>query len=236
MPRLFTPDDPTILRIHECLGKLLGLWNAAPKGSGFITGALPPDTPEEPFNSVSREQISAFLEVAFWSSLAPNEGRSVQFGAILEPALYPQVPLNLMPFTEPIPFEEGQVAKLAPALPPGHSFVVSVSEGRLVVRGFASPAIEKAMCSVVVTVREPGIVRVKVGWFEPFAIVNGRKNPVIEGTSGGVLPIYLHCAPRHGLQTSFESGWTTGPPSQVLRNGIRCAQLDQYHSGQRPQQ
>jgi hypothetical protein len=64
---------------------------------------------------LSAQQIATFVETAYWSSLVANEGRttSVRMAAVMRRSF-----AGLPQFSAPVPFDEGNIAKLAPAVPP----------------------------------------------------------------------------------------------------------------------
>jgi hypothetical protein len=84
-------------------------------------------------------------------------------------------------FTEPVPFDEEQIAKIAPAVPLGGCLGVSMTDENFSIWGFVRARPSSIMMTVTVDVSEPGIVRVAVGPFSPYSVLDGRSNPVISG-------------------------------------------------------
>jgi hypothetical protein len=60
-------------------------------------------------------QFKTFIEIAFWASLTHEEGRFHEFSLVMLPQDNPNLPFA---FSSPIPFDEINLAKLAPALDP----------------------------------------------------------------------------------------------------------------------
>ena len=78
-----------------------------------------------PVQPLTRDQISAFVETAFWASLQSNEGRPTHvYLTFATPDGFP----NAVAFALPVQYNEPQVVKLSPAVP---------SDGCLVVTGAA---------------------------------------------------------------------------------------------------
>jgi sensor domain DACNV-containing protein len=173
MDRFFSADHPSIVRIHEQLEHLVALEQPTP-GPGRSLETITPD------------QLAMFIEVAFWASLRTNEGRPTQFSATL---IRKHDHPTAIAFAEAIPFEEEQIAKVAPALPPGGTLVVSVAGGRFDIWGFGRGR-ETEMWTVSLDVSEPGVIRVGAGPYQPFAVLDGRLDPIISDTRTR-LPHYL---------------------------------------------
>jgi hypothetical protein len=173
MNRFFTADHPSIVRIHQQLEHLVALEERTP-------------TPGRALETITRNQLAGFIEAAFWASLRTNEGRPTQFSAMLvsrhrHPAA--------IAFAEAIPFEEEQIAKLAPALPPGGTLVVCMAGGGFDIWGFGRSR-QMDMWRVSLDVSEPGVIRVGAGPYQPFAVLDGRLDPIISATRIR-LPHYL---------------------------------------------
>ena len=173
MNRFFAADHPSIVRIHEQLEHLVALEKRTPTPGGSL-------------ETITPDQLAGFIEVAFWASLRTNEGRPTQFSATLvgrhrHPAA--------IAFADAIPFEEGQIAKVAPALPPGGTLVVSMADGGFDIWGFGRGR-QMEMWTVSLDVSEPGVIRVGAGPYQPFAVLDGRLDPMISATRIR-LPHYL---------------------------------------------
>lgn len=173
MNRFFTADHPSIVRIHEQLEHLAALEKHT--------------TPGHSFETITPDRLAGFIEVAFWASLRTNEGRPTQFSATLvrrdrHPAA--------IAFADAIPFEEGPIAKVAPALPAGGTLVVSMADGGFDIWGFGRDR-HTDMWTVRLDVSEPGVIRVGAGPYQPFAVLDGRLAPFVSATRTR-LPHYLH--------------------------------------------
>jgi hypothetical protein len=164
MNRLFSPDDDSVGRIHDQLKHLANI--GIPEV--FRSGQL-----------LTREQISLLLESVFWASLRADEGRTTR--ACVTVASHANFH-DVLAFATPVVYEESQIAKLAPAVPRSGCLVVSVSTDGLHIWGFGRSRPGSSLDTVTIEVSEPGIVRVDVGPFHPFAVLNGRSNPIIAGT------------------------------------------------------
>jgi hypothetical protein len=162
MTRLFGPDDESIVQIHEQLAHLATIMTA----------------PFGPVQVLSREQLSALVSTVFWASMRSNEGRTTRVRVTVAA---PEDFQGAITFAEPVAYEESQIAKLAPAVPGGGCLIVSASGEGFNIRGFGR-AWQGSRDTVSLDVSEPGTVRVDIGVHRPFAIINGRSNPLIGGT------------------------------------------------------
>lgn len=176
MNRLFRPEDDLVGSIHDQLAHLAKIKNELPPALGRV----------EP---LTQEQISVLVETAFWTSLRSNEGRTTRVSlAVAAPENF----RDSIAFGEPVA-EESQIVKLAPAVPPGGCLLVSASEHGLSIWGFGRRQPGPWIDTVTMDVSEPGTVRVGVGLFQPFAVLDGRLNPIIQGARTN-LPHYLQRA------------------------------------------
>jgi len=173
MNRFFGADHPSIVRIHEQLEHLVALEKRTPTAGRSL-------------ETITRDQLAGFIEVAFWASLRTNEGRPTQFSATL--AGRRRHPTAIA-FAEAIPFEEEQIAKVAPALPPGGTLVVSMAGAGFEIWGFGRGR-QMEMWTVSLDVSEPGVIRVGAGPYQPFAVLDGRLDPLLSATRIR-LPHYL---------------------------------------------
>ena len=175
MNGLFSPDDDSIFRIHDQLTHLMKIKSEVPS---FAFGSV---------QLLTREQISGLIDTAFWASLQFNEGRTTR---VCVSVAAPEDFHDALPFATPVPYDESQIAKLAPAAPQGGCLVVSGSSDGLNIWGFGRSRPDAKINTVTIDVWEPGTVRVGVGPFQTFAVLKGRSNAFIEGT-GTNLPDYL---------------------------------------------
>jgi hypothetical protein len=107
-------------------------------------------------------------------------------------------------FASPIAYEPSEIVRLAPAVPSGRCLgAVQVDDG-FQIWGFAHGLATRALKTVTVETTEPGTVRVDVGPFRPFAVLDGRSNEIIEAT-GSDLAHFL----RRKLEKAF-------PPADIL--------------------
>ncbi len=174
MTRLFPPEADCLGRIHAQLEHLVNI-NA---GAMFLKG--PRLTPE---------QLSKLVETAFWASLRANEGRTTRVRlTIIAPEHLPGATI----FATPVPYGESAIAKLSPAVPLDCCLGVAVANETLHIWGFAHGSAVRVLDTVTIEIAEPGTVRVDVGQFRPYAVLDGRSNEVI-GATGSNLAHYLQC-------------------------------------------
>jgi hypothetical protein len=173
MNRFFAADHPSIVRIHEQLEHLVALEKGTPTPGGSL-------------EQITTDQLAGFIEVAFWTSLRTNEGRPTHFSATLVGRHRHR---DAIAFAEGIPFQEAQIARVAPALPPGGTLLVSMAGGGFDIWGFWRGR-QMEMWTVSVDVAEPGVIRVGAGPYQPFAVLDGRLDPIISDTRTR-LPHYL---------------------------------------------
>lgn len=173
MGRLFSPDDDSIRKIHNQLAHL-----------AKITRIPRPLTSTQP---LTREQLSVLIETAFWSSLRSNEGRSTRVCiTVASPGTVP----GASKFTIPVVYDISQIVKLSPAVPPGGCLLASAVRDDFEIWGFAPDQVGMWMDSVTVEISEPGTVRVDVGPLQPYAVLTGDSESIVEGTRMD-LPAYL---------------------------------------------
>jgi hypothetical protein len=175
---LYSPVDPLVVRIHDQLNHLL-------KISLPIPGAV----------SLTREQISTLIENAFWAGLGFNEGRPTRVCVVLaEPSTFP----DAIQFANPVAYEESQIVRLTPAVPTSGCLLVSGSNECLSIWGFGRSRAGTWMHTLTIETSKPGIVRVGVGPFQPFAVLTGQRDSIIEGSQIN-LPHYLQGILRKAL-------------------------------------
>ena len=184
MSRLFRPADDSIGLLHDQLAHLAKIQIGMPAALG---------SPQV----LTREQLAVLVETAFWASLRSNEGRTTRFRLTLTSA---QNFRDAFAFATPVPYDESQIAKLAPAVPPMGCLIVSGSDEGFSIWGFGRTRPAAGLDAVTIEVSEPGTVRVGLGPLQPFAVLNGRSNPVVGGT-GINLAHYLQRVLRKALPT-----------------------------------
>jgi hypothetical protein len=169
--RLFAPESNLIGRIHDQLVHLANM-------------PIPAAIPAQP---ISRKQLSNLIETAFWASLRSNEGRSTRVSlAVIAADKY----CNALAFAAPISLDESHIAKLAPAVPPEGCLAVSGAGDALTIWGFGRNRPGSFVNTTTIKILAPGSLIIDVGPFQPFLVVNGKSNLVIEGTHIN-LPSYL---------------------------------------------
>jgi hypothetical protein len=159
MNRLYSDDQEVIIRLHKQLAYAAGVTRTTP----------------DPHTS---DQLAAFIETAFWASLELNEGRQTRFRATL--AAPDQIPVSRL-FEYPVPYEEGPIAKITPAAPPGGCLGVSASNNGFHIWGFGHGRSFSPQ-HISVDVSQPGSLVIGIGELQPFAVLNGRKDPILGGT------------------------------------------------------
>jgi len=137
---------------------------------------------------LTRQQISILIEIAFWATLRTNEGRSTRVRlAVAGPDNLPSV----TEFASPLPYEQSAIVKLAPAVPIDCFLGIALANETFQIWGFAHSLGVRLLDTVTIQIAEPGIVRVDVGPFHPYAILDGQSNNVIAAT-GSDLAWYLN--------------------------------------------
>src|SRR5438105_1089430 len=160
MNRLFTAQQETVVTIDKEFRYLAAMPGVAVRSA-----------------TVTAEQIAMFIETAFWASLRSNEGRAVRFSAtIAAPGDFP----GAVVFAEAVRYDEEQVAKIAPALPPGGW--LGVSTDPFTIWGFGQGRPWPAFRTINVDVSEPGILRLGLGPYHPYAVLDGRLDTIIAET------------------------------------------------------
>jgi hypothetical protein len=138
--------------------------------------------------TVSAEQLSLLIDTAFWASLRFNEGRTTRVFILVAA---PGSLSTAAAFTTPVPYDESQIVKLAPAVKTGGCLLVSaLGDGSLCIWGLWNSRNGPWQDSVLLEVSEPGIVRIGLGVFKTFAVFHGRSISMVGGT-GLDLSIYL---------------------------------------------
>jgi hypothetical protein len=157
---LFPPDRHCVVQIHAQIERLV---KSSIRYSKFDHG-------------LTQEQLSTLIEEAFWASLRSNEGRPTRVRlAVATPEQFP----GATAFASPLRYEETEIVKLAQAVPLDGCLGVALANGSLQIWGFAG---WRGLATVTIEITEPGTVRVDVGPFRPYAILDGRSNDVIGAT------------------------------------------------------
>jgi len=125
--------------------------------------------------AVSAEKIAIFVETAYWSSLLFNEGRRTSVRIV---AAMPTSSSGMLQFAEPVPFNERQIAKLAPAVPPLGCLLVDPEAKEIL----AICGREFARCAtLILEVERPGVVRVGLDSRNTFLVFAGRDTVQVDG-------------------------------------------------------
>jgi hypothetical protein len=161
MNQLFGPDHQSIIRIHDQLAHLAKI---------SLPVFCSPQT-------LTREQLSILIENAYWASLKSNEGRVTRVSVVVAA---PGSLGDATTFTTSVPYDESNIAKLAPAVSPNGCLVVSGQNNELSIWGLGRGRSRPWSDSVTVEISDPGIVRVGLGPFKTFAVFNGRSVSMIE--------------------------------------------------------
>jgi hypothetical protein len=211
MKPLFDPGDDSIVQIHAQLAHLEKIKS---EESSTALGSV---------QLLSREQISMLINTAFWASLQFNEGRPTRFCvSVADPEDFH----DAVAFAVPVPYGESQIARLSPAAPQGGCLVVSGSGDGLNIWGFGHSRPGTRIDTVTIDVWEPGTVRVGVGPFRTFAVLNGRADEIVEGTDNN-LPSYLQRVLSKTLPTDdileTQAVWRE---CQALRDLVRMIVAD----------
>lgn len=167
MRRLFSPEDEPVSRIHDQLAHLKEIKQKIPPPFGFV-------------QILSRNQISLLVESAFWASLRFSEGRITRVCIVVAD---PERFFDAVGFATPVAYDESQIVKLASAVPRSGCLLVSALNDKLIIWGFGRIRSGSSwMDTVTIDLVEPGTLRVGVGPFRAFAVLNGRSNLLLEGT------------------------------------------------------
>lgn len=163
MTTLFHPDDEVLVRVHA------ELVQQSPTGK-----------------PISPTQLARLVETAFWASLEVNEGRATRVRIALAPVGCVESTL----FSAPVAYDAQQIAKLGPATPQDGCLLAMAGDDGLWIWGLGRECPAARLGVIVLDVWEPGVVRVGIGPYPAFAVLNGRSNAVIEGRNTN-LPRYL---------------------------------------------
>lgn len=166
MSRLLSPEDDSIVHIHDQLAHL--------------TNSLPVFSSQQ---TLTREQIATLIETTFWASLRLNEGRPTRFCVVIAA---PGKVRDAIAFTTAVAYDEAQIVKLAPAVPPNGCLLVSGTNNLLGIWGFGHGRSGPWSDVVAIETSEPGTVRIGLGPFTTFSVFNGRSFAMIEGTGIGL--------------------------------------------------
>jgi len=153
------------------------------------------------------EDLRSLIEVAFWASLRSNEERPTRVRiALTRRDLVP----SAFALATAVDYDEAQVAKLAHVVSSHGSLLVSPETDGLRIWGLTQTAPGSGIDDVTAEILAPGVVRINIRMFKPFAVFMGRSAFIVEG--GPVhLPDYLGKALRKTLPAddiiALHQGW-----------------------------
>jgi hypothetical protein len=166
MNRLFPPEDDSVGSIHDQLVHLTEIRAEMPLSLG--AGQI-----------LTRDRLANLIEAAYWASLRANEGRTIRVCVAFATKQEFQDAVALL---TPVAYDESQIVKLAPAVPRDGFLAVSAINADLQIWGFGRIGPGSWLDAVTIEISEPGTLRVGVGPFQPFAVLNGRSASIIAGT------------------------------------------------------
>ena len=174
------------------------------------------------------EELRELIGVAFWASLRSNEERPTRVRIALTPRhLVP----NAFALASPVDYDEAQVAKLAQVVPTYRSLLVSPEADGLKIWGLSNSSPGGGIDGITAEVAAPGIVRVDIDVFRPFAVFTGRSVFLIESGGRVALAHYLQRALRKRLPNedivALHQAWHECIVLGVLATMI----VDQGHGG-----
>jgi hypothetical protein len=178
--RLFPPDSDIVRSINDQLAHF----------AAIQTGM--------PVQPLTRDQISAFFETAFWASLQSSEGRPTHVYLIFAtPDGFP----NAVAFALPVEYNETQIVRLSPAVPSDGCLVVTGAAEEMNIWAIGRDRRGPLSNTFAVDIVEPGTIRVDVGPFRPYAVLNRNSTSIIE-SAGTTLAHFL----QRVLQKFFPVG------------------------------
>lgn len=183
MTRLFDPGDDCIGQIHDQLAHLNEIKRGMPPALGSV-------------QLLTREQLSVLIGTAFWASLRTYEGQPIRVSLAVGAPEHFQ---NAHVFKTDVSYDESQIVKLAPAVPNAGCLIVSPSmTDGFHICGFAGASPGPWMDTVTIELSKPGTLRIGIGPFPNYAILQGRSNTVLGGSRID-LPDYLRRILRKGF-------------------------------------
>lgn len=173
MNRMFSVEDDSVIRIHE---QLLEVWKLR---NQYVQGSASP--------MIDRAQLANLVDTAFWSSLKSNEARTTRvYISVVPPASFTEA----MAFAVPLSYDEAQVSKLAPAVSACGCLAVQWVNDRFMIWGIGRCRPPQWHDVISIELSGPGTLRVCVGPFQPLAVLDGKSNPIFQGTRSN-LAAYL---------------------------------------------
>jgi hypothetical protein len=205
MHQLFPPESSAIGQIHDQLAHFAD-----------IKMGMPVEAP-------TRDQISTLVETAFWASLKVNEGRHTR---VCVAVAVPENARKAVALATPVEYDEAQITKLSPAVSRDGYLVVSGDP--LKIWGVGRERRSLFVDTVAVEIVGPGLVRVDVGLYRPYMVLNGRSISTVYGTGYGVFRKNRLQETLSAKRPASRRGQAWGAPMQVSPH-IRC-QLRMDHA------
>ena len=138
---------------------------------------------------LSKDQIATFVETAYWSSLLMNEGRQTKVRLAAVPH---QIRGDLQQFSVAVSYDESQVAKLSPAIPPMGYLLVDLSTMEI----WGITRKQLPFDTITLNVVRPGVVQAGVGVYRTFMVFDGRTVTQVLSTGVTDLPQSIRVAMR----------------------------------------
>jgi len=124
--------------------------------------------------TLSPEQVSRALHVAFWASLGSNEGRPTRARLLFaEPSML-KSPLR---FDAPIAFETARITRLAPGVPEGGC--LGVTPSTMTIWGMTAVDPGSSINALEIVIPLPGVLHVRIGPLRPFCVVSNGSAVVL---------------------------------------------------------
>ncbi|MEI6215612.1 MAG: putative sensor domain DACNV-containing protein [Desulfuromonadales bacterium] len=177
MNKMYSREDDSINRIHE---QLLEVWKLRNQYVKDVSAS----------SVIDLGQFANLVDTAFWSSLKSNEGRTTRVFICVVPASRFS---EAMAFDVPLPYDDVEVSKLAPAVSEGGCLALEWAGDKYMIWGIGKKRPPQWHDIISVELSGPGTIRICVGPFQPLAVLDGRSNPVFQGTRSN-LAAYLHQA------------------------------------------
>lgn len=164
MARLFPSDGASVTSIRAQLDYVATIPRAGLRASNAS-------------QALTREQLSHLLETAFWASLPSNEGRNTRVRiTVANPGEAP----GAMAFESPIKYEEREIVRVSPAVAKDGSLLVTSRDRGFLIWGIANGDVRTTELDILaIEISEPGMLRINIGPYQPYSILNGRDDSTI---------------------------------------------------------
>lgn len=141
--------------------------------------------------ALTADQIAILVETAYWSSLRENEGRMTN---VRIAAAKPEASLGAQRFSMPVPYDEAQIAKLGPAVPPRGCLLVDPDN--MQIWAIYRQQFSSSDNTLILDVIRPGVVQVGVGPYRTFMVFSGRTATKVLASGYVDLPHSIRSALR----------------------------------------